>query len=32
LVLDEVYRSGADGAPSFIVAAASTDEELHALL
>lgn len=27
-----MYRCGADGAPTFIEAAASTDEELHALL
>jgi hypothetical protein len=32
LVLDGVYRCGADGAPTFIEAAASTDDELHALL
>ena len=32
LVLDRVYRCGADGAPSFIKAAAPTDDELHALL
>ncbi|MDT9165659.1 hypothetical protein RSW31_24590, partial [Escherichia coli] len=32
LVLDGVYRCGADGAPTFIEVAASTDEELHALL
>jgi hypothetical protein len=31
-VLDGVYRCGADGAPTFIEAAASTDQELHALL
>ena len=31
-MLDGVYRCGADGAPTFIEAAASTDEELHALL
>jgi hypothetical protein len=30
-VLDWVYRCGADGAPTFIEAVASTDEELHAL-
>ena len=32
LVLDGVYRCGADGAPSFIEAATPTDDELHALL
>jgi len=32
LVLDGVYRCGADGAPAFIEAAAPTDDELHALL
>jgi len=32
LVLDGVYRSDAEGAPSFIEASAPTDEELHALL
>jgi hypothetical protein len=32
LVLDGVYRRGADGAPSFVEAAAPTDEELRALL
>lgn len=32
MVLDRVYRCDADGAPTFIEAAASTDEELHALL
>lgn len=32
LVLDSVYRCNADGAPSFVEAAAPTDEELHALL
>ena len=32
LVLDGVYRCGADGAPSFVEADAPTDEELHALL
>ena len=31
-MLDGVYRCEADGAPTFIEAAASTDEELHALL
>jgi hypothetical protein len=31
-VLDGVYRCGADGAPTFIETAASTDQELHALL
>jgi hypothetical protein len=32
LVLDGVYRCGADGSPAFIEADASTDDELHALL
>ena len=32
LVLDGVYRSGADGAPAFVEAGAPTDDELHALL
>ncbi len=32
LVLDGVYRSGADGVPELIEAAAPTEEELHALL
>ncbi len=32
LVLDGVYRSHADGAPGFVEADASTDEELRALL
>jgi hypothetical protein len=32
LVLDGVYRYGADGAPSFVEACAPTDDELHALL
>ena len=32
LVLDGVYRCGADGAPSFVEADAPTDEELHVLL
>ncbi len=32
LVLDGVYRCGADGAPSFVEADAPTDEELYALL
>lgn len=32
LVLDGVYRCGADGAPAFIEASAPTDDELHALL
>jgi len=32
LVLDGVYRCGADGVPSFIEADAPTDEEPHALL
>jgi len=31
-MLDGVYRCGANGTPNFIDAAASTDEELHALL
>ena len=32
LVLDGVYRCGADGVPGFIEAGAPADEELHALL
>ena len=32
LVLDGVYRCGADGAPAFIETDAPTDDELHALL
>jgi hypothetical protein len=32
LVLDGVYRCGADGAPAFDEAGAPTDDELHALL
>jgi len=32
LVLDGVYRSGADGAPAFIEAGTPTDDELQALL
>jgi len=32
LVLDGVYRCGADGVPDFIEAGAPADEELHALL
>ena len=32
LVLDGVYRRGADGAPSFVEVVAPTDDELHALL
>jgi len=32
LVLDGVYRSGADGSPAFIEAGTPTDDELHALL
>ncbi|MEP7299891.1 MAG: transposase [Caldimonas sp.] len=32
LVLDGVYRCGADGAPAFVEAAAPTDGELHGLL
>ena len=32
LVLDGVYRFGADGVPDFIEAGAPTDDELHALL
>ncbi len=32
LVLDGVYRRGADGVPDFVEAGAPTDEELHALL
>jgi len=32
LVLDGVYRCGADGAPSFIEAGVPTEDELHALL
>lgn len=31
-MLDRMYRCGAYGAPTFIEAAASSDEELHALL
>jgi hypothetical protein len=31
-VVDGVYRCVANGAPTFIKAAASSDEELHALL
>lgn len=31
-MLNGVYRCGAEGAPTFIEAAASTDEELQALL
>lgn len=31
-MLDWVYRCGADGAPTFIEAAASTDQELYALM
>ena len=31
-MLDGVYRCGADGTPTLIEAAASTDEECHALL
>lgn len=32
LVLDGVYRSGADGLPTFVQAGAPSDDELHALL
>ena len=32
LVLDGVYRCGADGVPGFVEAGAPTDDELHALL
>ncbi|MEN9417296.1 MAG: hypothetical protein RI988_916 [Pseudomonadota bacterium] len=32
LVLDGVYRCGADGAPTFVETEAPTDDELHALL
>jgi len=32
LVLDGVYRCGADGAPTFVETDAPTDDELHALL
>ena len=32
LVLDGVYRCGADGAPAFFEAGPPTDDELHALL
>ena len=32
LVLDGVYRCGADGAPTFVEVDAPTDDELHALL
>jgi hypothetical protein len=32
LVLDGVYRCGADGAPAFVEVGAPTDDELHALL
>ncbi|MBK6862435.1 MAG: transposase [Ideonella sp.] len=32
LVLDGVYRCGADGVPSFVEVNAPTDDELHALL
>lgn len=31
-MLDGVYRCGADGAPTYIEAAASTDQELYALM
>lgn len=31
-VLDGVYRCGADASPTFIEAAASTDQELYALM
>ena len=31
-VLDGVYRSGADGVPTFVQAGAPSDDELHALL
>jgi hypothetical protein len=32
LVLDGVYRCGADGAPTFVEVSAPTDDELHVLL
>ena len=32
LVLDGVYRCGADGEPVFVQAGGSTDDELHAQL
>jgi Putative transposase len=32
LVLDGVYRCGADGAPAFVEVGATSDDELHALL
>ena len=32
LVLDGVYRRGADGAPAFVEAGTHTDDELHALM
>jgi hypothetical protein len=32
LVLDGVYRCGADGVPAFVEVAAPTDDEVHALL
>jgi len=32
LVLEGVYRCGADGLPAFVEASAPTDDELHALL
>ena len=32
LVLDGVYRCGADGAPAFVEAGTPTDDDLHALL
>jgi hypothetical protein len=32
LVLDGVYRCGADGVPTFVEAGAPTDDQLHALL
>ena len=32
LLLDGVYRCGADGVPCFVEATAPTDDELHALL
>ena len=32
LVLDGVYRRGADGAPAFVEAGTPTDDGLHALL
>ena len=32
LVLDGVYRCGADGVPVFVEASAPSDDELHALL